>query len=575
MRGFDFSKIIYKSRNITKGERYITDLIGLDTETRPDGSPFLVCTSLGESFPPSAFPEMFFTRRYRGRNFGVYNIKFDSGSLLYHLPVAVLNELRISGKTQYKEYHYFYIPHKCLRVSRGKNAVTIWNIAQYFNMSLDAAARKYLKSSKIHIGTKKFTKRYIKKHYKEIVKYCIRDAALVSRLYTFMLEGLRKMRLYPTALYSTASLAFTYFKSKDMIYSVSRFWDLYRQLLQYACESYAGGKFEIYKRGRFDGVIYDINSAYPFEMSRLINIEDCQVLFSQKFLSGSTYAFMRVFIDNSGGASLPCPFKAGTLSIYPLGRYYLTITLNEYLYLTARKIPVKFLSGWFIFANGRSFAYKPAVLELHRWKTQYKGKDERQYKLAKICMNGFYGKLAQLIPQEDGSIRAGVAWHPIYASVITANTRIRISEMYERYRENVLAVHTDSILMNRPIDQSYLGHDLGSWEKQIDGPGLLVACGIYQIADKLALRGFNPLAPPDLFKLCRSMGNNAVTWIKSLNVKSWTECAFRNKHDLINRFMIETKRLDLNSEKKRIWGQATSGKMLLKGLQPSAPRVTL
>ena len=571
MHNFDFAKIKYAFPRLSDSNKYIDQVIGFDTETMPDGSPFMFCTSTGDTYILSDIPQCLFTRQYRNKHFAVYNLKFDSGSILYNLTLEELNELRETNKVRSGGFKYNYIPHKCLRISKGKNAVTFWNISQYFNMSLENAGSKYLHIHKKPMRTKRFTRTVIKKLYNKIRAYCIQDAVMTAKLYEYMLVGLLKMNVRPSSLYSTASLAFTYFKSKGCIYNVWNFWKYHRDILQYACESYAGGKFEIYKRGRFNGVLYDINSAYPYEMSKFWDVSKAVVIKSSVFLKDSTYGFIRVLIDNSKMYSLPCPYKSGVLSIYPAGRYYATITKEEYEYLQSIKIPVRVLSGVYLYIYNKVPAYHSIVNELYDRKTYYKHRDKRQYQLVKIILNGFYGKMAQLIQLPNGTVKAGLAWNPIYAAMITANTRIRLSKVYQENSKNVLAVHTDSVIMNRPLSGETLGDKLGQWQEVTQGEGVTVACGIYQIADKYALRGFNPVKETNLIKLLKRMKNRSKITVEHLDVKSWTSSVFRGKKELTNRFMVEQKIFDVNSERKRAWSTKTYGSKLLNSIETSSP----
>ena len=75
----DTSNIIYRCYD-SKKENYIkksVSVIGLDTEAYIDGKCFLVSTSEGDSFKPPEFPHCLFSRKYRGKVFVTYNLKYD------------------------------------------------------------------------------------------------------------------------------------------------------------------------------------------------------------------------------------------------------------------------------------------------------------------------------------------------------------------------------------------------------------------------------------------------------------------------------------------------------------------
>jgi len=136
-------------------------VLGLDTESYQDGRCFMIATSLGDVFPLDMFPTCFFTRKYRGKVFVAYNLKYDEGSLLQVLPNKNLKELWETGKTVWQGYTFRSIPRKMLKVSRGRNSITIYDLANFFQISLDQAAHLFLNKSKLEMDTNLFTPQYV------------------------------------------------------------------------------------------------------------------------------------------------------------------------------------------------------------------------------------------------------------------------------------------------------------------------------------------------------------------------------------------------------------------------------
>ena len=570
-KSFIFSRIEYKHPNNDNYGRPIHELIGFDSETYITGRPFLFCTSTGDCFKLSAIPNIFFTRKYRDCHFGVYNLKFDSGSILYNVPTKILNRIRQRGEAIHDGIKYRYIPHKYLRITKNGHGVTFWNVAQYFRCSLETAATKYLGKHKAELKTKSFTPANVKPIYDKIKSYCIQDAKLTAELYTYFKLGIEKIGFTPSALYSTASLSYQYFRLNSTICDVWEIWKHRKTLLMLACEAYAGGKFEIYKRGTSEMYEYDISSAYPYEISKLKSLDDAKLIFKPIYIPEADYGFLRVYIDNTALKMLPVAIKQKQLNIYPVGTYYATITKSMYEYMLSINIPIKIIAGFWVICKTKPLPYYDAINRLYELKEMAKGKDERQYRLCKILANGFYGKMAQLIPLHTGIIKAGNCWNPIHAATITANTRIKVCDISNRYPKNILAVHTDSVILNRPLPKKELGTGLGTYGFEIKGPGVLVSCGIYQIGDKTAFRGFR--VPPDksLKHYLELMQNKSTIKIPQLSVLSWVECAARNKRHLTNRFITEDKIFDVNRETKRIWNSKTTANKLLTTLENSAP----
>ncbi|KKM27469.1 hypothetical protein LCGC14_1574390 [marine sediment metagenome] len=527
----------------------------------------------GNILRPDQIPKDFFTRRYRGKNFAVWNLKFDSGSILHHLPVRSLEILRRDNKVSHDGYRYTYYPHKFLRISQGKNAVTFWDLMPFYGSSLEAAAQRYLGEGKKEIRTKRFTRDFVKANWREIGEYCVRDCWLTKRLGEVFLANLRRFGLRPSALYSQASISFNYFRDNAGIVDVWPMWRSCKRLLRFACEAYAGGKFEVTTRGRFTGHEYDINSAYPFEISKLLDLKNAKIVYTPEPPPDADYGFCRVDVHISAPHPHSIPIKLKTLNTFPIGTFSATITKAELEWLRAHHIPVKIKEAYWIKCASRKRPYADVIANLFKLKAEYKGKDPGMYYTVKTFSNGFYGKLVQLTPQPNGSLRAGPGWNPVYGAIVTANTRLRVSEFQRRLGKACLAVHTDSIITTREIPKSELGADLGDWAHELSGEGVIITSGIYQLGHKLADRGFRLRAGPTWLDRLREHPKASKLHLKETRPLSWLDALHRSRPDDINLFLELDKTLDLNCDRKRLWTRKASGASLLRGREHSAPRV--
>jgi len=572
---YDFDRVIYRKPNNYRTDKEIEFVYGFDSETLTDGAPFMFAVSDGTVFKPKDIPVKLFARKYRNGNFGVWNLKFDAGSILYHLPTDSKTELRETGQTIHGPYKYRWIPHKFLSISKGKNAVTFWDINTFFKMSLDRAGEKYIGERKQDIETKTFTPKYVKSNWSRIAKYCLQDAALVAKLYDYFRKGLNEIDVHPKNLYSCASIAHHYFTLNSRINDVWRFWTNYKEMLRYACESYNGGKFEIYTRGRFEGAMYDINSAYPHAIANLYDIKRATVYRSKEYDPDAVYGFIRCFIDNTAALHVPVARKYGPNNIYPAGKFNATITKQEYDYLIELGLPVKIHSAYWLLLQSKRRPYKNVIDDLYAKKSLFKGKDPRQYMLTKIIMNGFYGKMIQLVEDHKGQVKAGACFNPVHASVITAACRIQVSRICNEYPGRVHAVHTDSVIMNDTLPGHYMGSDLGLWSAEGQGQGVLIASGIYQLAGKSKFRGIEIKDGLSWMDLLNKHPRNKYISIPQQVVMSWVESNFRAKDYLTNRFTVKIKDIDLNCDSKRVWPGDVTGRALVSSSQKSLPRILL
>lgn len=552
-------------------------ILGIDSESYTTGEPFMFCVSNGDILYPGDIPEIFFTSEYENANFMIYNIKYDSGALLYHLPRHLMHTLWKYGEVDDGEFYYKYIPHKMLSIGKGNNPVNrkkvcFWDIQQFFHMSLDNAAHKYLNKRKMEIRTKKFSVKYVNRFWNYIARYCIIDAKLTEELGRYLVDKLDEFGITASSLYSCASISFKYFCDNSDVVTAWRFWKTRKELLGYACDSYEGGKFEMTRRGSFYGYEYDLTSAYPYEIQNLVDVSEAQVEKSSVYRPDAVYGFIRCYIDNREYRHLPCGIKIKNTRVYPAGRYFLTITKAEFEYMRSIGTPVEIVSAYWLFVDKIRYPYRKPIASLFRIKQNVKGKDIMLYNISKTVMNSFYGKTAQCIETPEGKILPGPGWNPVYASIITANTRIQVTKMQNFLKENCLAVHTDSVITDTPLPPDMGPGGLGKFEYVCDGEAVTIASGMYQIGDICASRGFI-FDKGDTWKtiLAKNSRKSKIAY-KQLHVESWLEAMSKNHvKNKINIFENVKKEIDLNCDIKMSWLKRATGRSLLDGLEKGFP----
>lgn len=543
-------KITYKTHPYirqTKHKKSIS-VIGLDTETLYNGQCFLICTSNGDSFTRDECPEFFFSRGYRGKKFVVWNLQFDESSLLQNLSKEALTKLRTTNKTTYMGYTYKSIPHKSLSIVKGKNGIEIFDIAGFFGMSLQKASQKYLGKSKLDLNVDGMTEEFVRTNYDKIVKYCIQDCKLTKELAEMLIKKFEDFGVYPQKLYSTAYVSWQYFKNHCDIPLVKNIYENHPECLQMAIESYNGGKFEVTQKGVGKYYEYDIVSAYPYEISNLVDIRHAYVVRDKKYRRGAVYGFLRCKIVIPDNVYSPLAVKEKMLNIYPVGYIVKTITKKEYEYLLTVGCDITILDAYWLEIAYRVHPFRKEINRLIKKKDIYKmNKQELDYHTIKIFMNSLYGKFVQLIKKDEKYI-AGYNWNIIYGSVITANCRIRISEYQQKY-PSVIAVHTDSVISYKKLPLPDTG-GLGEMVFEISGKGIILGSGIYQVGKKTKFRGFSTK-----LNLLSILENTKETLsIDHRRPYSWREVNFHNwESEMINLFVNIKKNVNINFDKKRIW----------------------
>jgi len=615
-----FDKIDYHYMGLNSPGTEITLLTGFDTEADDTGRPFLFCFGTGEYFSFCDIITKIWNSQFINKHYCVWNLKYDSGAILYHLPEGSVQtdpdgnvisyepgkiELWTKNFTHYtfiSDYAEItvrldYIPHKYLKISKGRDYIIFWDICQFYQSSLDNAAEKYLGENKIKIETKTFTDRYIKKNIKKIIAYCLRDSLLTSRLGMYFLGKLSEFGIRATALYSPASLSFRYFQDQGEIIDVKRYWKYHPDLLKFAMDAYEGGKFEITSRGSFSGFEYDIVSAYPYEIANLADIDLARVVVSKKFQKNAHYGFIRCKCEIYGDCFPPCGLLIDNTRVYAIGSYFICITLAEYNYLIEIGAKITIINAYWLIIKHIRYPYRKTINKLFKLKSEYKNNDLMLYQLSKLMMNSFYGKMAQMIEDWQGNIKAGISWNPIYAAIITANVRVKVSRIQNRLKNKCLAVHTDSVVVTEPFETD-MDHDgkLGNFElvKDAQGAGILIACGCYQIGECTGFKGFDPRVNPYCANCvdfnhhsCRGHFDDwraILTRYKKLykipysvlRVESWIEAVSKGHFDRVNLFQTMPKNIDLNADIKRVWNNPKmNAGNFLKKLVHSEPRIVV
>ena len=614
-----FKDIVFNKPRFYSFAKPLSNIIGFDSEAYQSGHSFMFCTSLGDVIPPDKLIESLFVPKYFRANFVVWNLKYESGAILKLFPVEIIKAMQVHHKAKIVhrgiKYTLRYIPHKCLSIHQRKFAGTtikFWDMAPFYGRcKLDTAAKMYLSESKEDIDPTLFTVDYVEVNFNRIASYCVQDCILTQKLASLWIEKFNETGIRVTNLFSEASISFDYVSSKTDIITPYEYWDHNRKLIQMAFESYEGGKFLVTHRGKFYGYEYDISSAYPYAISNLIDIRNSEVVYSRKYQTEAFYGFLRVRIDHRDPkVHLPCGLY-NKLRIYPLGVYHVTITKQEYDYimleLPRKAVSIEILDGAWMIRRRHDYPYRAIFRELYDLKTEWKKKDKMRSQNYKIVMNGFYGKMAQCLFDKDNDVfKAGKGWNPIYASVITADTRIAVTRVQNFMKDRCYAVHTDSVICKDPIPKKFIGTGMGKFEFVEQGDGILVACGVYEINGINALKGFREKTEcpeckstdvkstsrteSEKFFTCNKCGRefSVNSWglkklltdnpgkkevtLNLLHVESWIQAMAQNHSvDNINLFATIPKVLSLNCDCKRLWPEEVDTTFLLSGLQKSYP----
>jgi len=494
-----------------------------------------------------------------------FNLDFDISAILkLWNDTSNIENLKNGIEVFYKGYSLKWIKGRMFtlkHIIRDKSIV-FTDLFNFFHIGLDSIAEKYLEGkvkNKIDGNLLNTSLDYWKINEKDIINYCIKDCIITKDIGVLLIESILKCELdLPKYLVSSASLSKQYFRLKSYIPNISH---VPIKILQIAYNTYFGGRFEMLIRGSFKSMyLYDIVSQYPFFIRDLPNLRDglwkkTKIIPTEQCL-GYFHVKLKIPIDTL----MPSiPIHHNGVNKFPVG--YFSKWMTWYDIDLHRDDIIKVIAGYVFIPTDKNYKpFKIQIDDLFKKKQELKGKSELEYNLTKLCMNALYGCFIETHKNIDidGNIElnAGVLFNSVYASQITAFGRWSvIKDIPKEKHVNIIGIHTDSIISNIKLDDNLdIGIELGQWNLEKEGKGIMLNTGMYQIDDTVKTRG-----------IPKKYIGNWFTWLKENQIyikKSFeiphmrkiSEGLIRDKSLInVNTIVIDHRSVNCNSDSKRNW----------------------
>ena len=404
----------------------------------------------------------------------------------------------------------------------------------------------------------------------EMKEYCQRDAVMTVLLADHWIDICHNSNLYPSNFCSPASIASQYFRKEIKIPTINKFFKpQYSKYLKIVWESVSGAFISAFRRGYFENVYeYDINSAYPYQMSLLPDLNKGRFIYREKYVpKKAIMGWVRVLITitpDDTGFFHPCfPIMRDNLpNYYPVGTFPASITLLEYEQLK-HYFEIQLIDGFYFLSSNPHYLFKDVVTE--RYNERKKTKDKNIDYFNKTVLNGIYGKFLEKIQEIDdekedyGKWKTGQLFNPFYASYILAGTRVQLFKALEKAGpENIIACFTDSIFTTKKLDLG-CGSLLGDWDFVQKGEMLIVGCGVYSVKGekktKSKLRGFNTTSKEEksLFHLIPQQKDNEEIKVNITQNIAPLSSIIEKRPDDMNLIIDTQKTIKINFDTKRLW----------------------
>lgn len=558
---------------------------GLDTETL-DGYARLICASDGRSLlcdDIDALLAFLCHKSFRTSHNFFYNIAFDYEAIMKYLPVDTLGEMLDTGRCDYNGYSLKAIPGKMFSITRDKHRYSFYDLWQFYESSLETAAARYLGKEKyivpldrVQIGTSAV---YWQTHMADIETYCRNDAMLTKALGELLQgEVTTTFQFTPKHYVSKAGLSKQYFRHTCLIPDVRR---IPRRALEFAFNAYHGGRFEVTERGNcgFCTAI-DINSAYPYQIANLLDVTKGEWRQVRRRNTEAEIGFYACRITHHFSVLPYAALKVAGQTFYPYGRWYGFLTGEEIDAIRSCG-DIEVYAGWEFYPDEYVYPFRDAINHLYQAKSGAK-KGSYQYSLYKIAMNSLYGAFYEKVIQPDGTIRVGSLFNPVYATLITARTRLALTTKALEYGQNAVCLATDGILIKGDVDLID-SKELGAFSLKERGESIVLRSGIYTIGEECKQRGVIKSASIktpfgdfhsifDYLKAYPDRTTYPILFNRPIHMREALKHNKKYTKDDINRFMNLELSFDLNTEVKRVFERrGLTGRDLLETNVKSIP----
>lgn len=550
---------------------------GIDTETY-EGYVKLICDDIGNYKEVDNLTEIlqFLTRnRFKNKFNWFFNIQYDFESIIKYLDNDALYELYYNGKIQFERYNIRYLPKKFFTVSVNfKNSNTFWDINNFLETSLKKAAKMFLNDNKLdNIDSSRLNLDwdYWIENKDDIIKYCIYDANLTKKIADYFWNLTYKNLNYQIKKpYSKGRLAEEYFLNKCYIPTIN---DIPKFVLELAYKNYFGGRFELLKRGFYEQVYsYDISSAYPSEIEKLYDYSKGNWKKVDKFNPEADLGFYHCYCECLENNFSPFVVMKYGLNMYPNGKFYQYLNSDEIKFIKKwfKNIKIKILHGveFILFDDEQPF--KEEINYLYNWKEK-ENNEEIKYTV-KIILNSLYGKTIQTVSGKTGKL-----FNPLYGTLITSRTRLKLLEKALEYPKEIISFSTDSIVSTKEL-KIKKNPKLGDFKFEFSGKGIFLMSDIYTLwneeIEKSKLRGirkavikkdtlhhiFESLEYFDseltVLSLLNQIQDAQIAQFKRTRPLHLGECLIHTKKknpSMINIFTKTKKDLNINGDYKRFW----------------------
>jgi len=558
----------------------IRPIEAIDTETI-DGQMWLLADSRGRYIFPSDLGQVLKWLEdgllYRCTNF-TWNLDYDARAILTMLDSNTLLELAVNNTVQTPYFQIDYVPRKFLTIRFNGHRYEFFDLMQYFNSSLNYAAKRYLGAEKDDIDAERINndEEYRHDNLQDIVAYCIKDAELTARLGELNRDMYRELGVVTNRWYSTGYIAAKYYLANAKIPRMHN-----AEAQQYAYYAYAGGRFEVFRRGRFeDAHKYDISSAYPAVISTLPDLDNGHWSKTSDIDYDADLIYALVRVSTPEQYIQPLYLRRRGVVVYPtVAPHHRILTKSELEVIDDFGLGTyEVVNAWHFYANSSRSPFT-VTKDIYHTRQELKARDDPRQLVLKVVMNSLYGKFIQVTTRVFPELerRVGTYFIPAYAAEITARTRTQLLRTTLERDMSPIAFFTDAILTDSRENLDSEG--LGKWGLEKSGELVVIGCGVYGFIrterPDTHLRGFSAPRSLDLEELLTEYSDKTTIPFynkRPVSLGEWKQSVLHDTPSVLNQWKGRTRLLSINFDKKRRWAREwTRAEDVLRGSIDSVP----
>lgn len=449
---------------------------------------------------------------------------YDVNMIVRDLSKNHLRLLKDKGSVLWKRWRIEYLPRKWFVVTdrlTGRT-VKIWDVFSFFMCSAVKAWQQYHVevSETVLKGKEDRGDLPYEKLWTDIYPYWKEENDAYVKLMERLREALHAADLYISSWHGPGAIASHSLKKHRVDRSMDSCPEPVNEAAQFG---YGGGRFEMFKVGRAGVPVYeyDINSAYPYAISKLPDLArgkwqhvlspDAIARFGIYRVSfrvnpfGPISNFHRpmpfLHRDKRGQISFPCDVETWVWSPELWGKKnFPGLTIHE---------------GWEFKeeTDARPFDW---LAENYKIRKQYKEEGNQAQLALKLQMNSMYGKMAQRVGWNEEK-RTAPKWHQLeWAGWVTSYCRSMVYRAALRAGTGLVAFETDAVFSLNPLSDALdVGDELGQWGETIfdDFVYLQSGCRFGQIGEEwqAKYRGFD-MGSISLSAALDALGGPPETW---------------------------------------------------------------